>query len=138
MNIRTVFTLIRNDSVSMVIVGVLAVSLVLRLWGIDFGLPFLFHNDEGNEVLRALQLGSGSYDFERISKGGYFYILFIEFGFLFVFLNVLGVVNSASEFGAYFIQDPTIFYLTGRATTAVIGTVTIYIVYRMVSWPIRQ
>jgi len=131
MKVRTTIQSVRVDPVAMLMVGVLTVALVARMWGIDFGLPFLFHNDEGNEVLRALQLGSGSFDFERISKGGYFYVLFVEFGFLFVFLKILGVVNSASDFGAYFIQDPTAFYLLGRATTAAIGAFTVYVVYRI-------
>ncbi|MGY8796257.1 MAG: glycosyltransferase family 39 protein, partial [Woeseiales bacterium] len=131
MSIQTTIKSVRNDPVSMVIVVVLAISLILRLFGVDYGLPFLFHNDEGNEVLRALQLGTGSFDFERISKGGFFYVLFVEFGFLFVFLKLFGVVGSASDFGAYFIENPTAFYLLGRATTALIGTVTVYIVYRI-------
>ena len=131
MNIRTAIETAQRNPATTIILGILLVSVCLRLWGIWFGLPFLFHNDEGNEVLRALRLGSGSFDFERISKGGYFYVLFIEYGFLFVILKIVGVVESANDFGVYFIREPAAFYLIGRATTAVIGTFAVYIVYRI-------
>jgi 4-amino-4-deoxy-L-arabinose transferase-like glycosyltransferase len=109
----------------------LGAGLAFRLWGIWFGLPFLFHNDEGFEVIRALQLGAGEFDFGRIAKGGYFYLLFVEYGVLFAVLLMAGVVGSAGEFAEYFIADPAAFYLVGRATTAVIGTVTILLVFRI-------
>ena len=116
---------------SRLIAIILLVAFALRVWGIWFGLPYVFHNDEGNEVLRALQLGTGQFNFQRIDKGVYFYLLFIEYGVLFVILNILGIVNSASEFGEYFIRDPSAFYLIGRVTTVVIGTATVFLVYKI-------
>ena len=113
------------------LLAILAVALGLRIWGVWFGLPFLFHNDEGFEVVRALQLGAGEFDFSRIGKGGYFYLLFVEYGLLFIALFLAGVVGSANEFAELYLKDPSAFYLVGRATTAVIGTVTIYLVYRL-------
>ena len=113
------------------LLGLLLAALGLRLWGIWFGLPFVFHNDEGFEIVRALQLGTGEFDFTRVTKGGYFYLLFVEYGLLFLVLFLTGVVDSAAEFGEYYIKDPSAFYLIGRATTAVIGTATVYLVYRL-------
>lgn len=115
----------------LLLLGLLLASLGLRLWGIWFGLPFVFHNDEGFEIVRALQLGAGEFDFTRVAKGGYFYLLFVEYGVLFVVLFLTGVVSTATEFGEYYISDPSAFYLIGRATTAVIGTATVYLVYRL-------
>ena len=133
MKIGAGLTKLRQSPAGQVLLVVLLVGLVLRLWGINFGLPFLFHNDEGNEVIRALQLGTGSFDFERISKGGYFYLLFVEYGILFAAMLLFGIVSSPTDFGTLFIADPTSFYIVGRATTAIIGTVNIYLVYRLAS-----
>ncbi len=113
------------------IVGIICLALVLRIWGIWFGLPFIFHNDEDLEVVRALQLASGSFDFQRIYKGGYFYLLFFEYGALFVTLKIAGIVGSATDFAHYYFRDPSAFYLIGRATTAFIGAINVYLVYRM-------
>ncbi|MEX2123285.1 MAG: glycosyltransferase family 39 protein [Woeseia sp.] len=108
-----------------------AVALVLRLWGIWFGLPFSFKADEYHEVFRALELGSGSFNFERTGKGGYFYILFVEYGVVFVALKLAGIVDSAQDFARYFARDPSVFYLVGRATTAVVGTLNVFLAYRL-------
>lgn len=113
------------------IVGIVGLALGLRIWGIWFGLPFIFHNDEDLEVVRALQLGSGSFDFQRMYKGGYFYLLFVEYGILFVVLNITGVVSSTIDFAGYYFRDPSAFYLIGRATTASIGAINVYLIYRM-------
>ena len=51
---------------------VLVVALLIRLWGIGYGLPFSYVNDEYHEVMRALQLGAGSFNFDRIGKGGFY------------------------------------------------------------------
>ena len=116
---------------SIVLIVLLTIALGLRIWGIWFGLPYIFHDDEGLEVLRALRLGSGEFDFQRIGKGGYFYLLFIEYGFLFVVLKIFGIVSSPDDFALYFVRDPSAFFLIGRATTAVVGAVNVYIVYRI-------
>jgi 4-amino-4-deoxy-L-arabinose transferase-like glycosyltransferase len=113
------------------VVGIIGLALGLRVWGIWFGLPYIFHNDEDLEVVRALQLGSGSFDFQRIYKGGYFYLLFFEYGILFVVLKIIGVVDSAVEFAEYYFRDPSAFYLIGRGTTALIGTTNVYLMYRL-------
>lgn len=119
------------DRGSVLLLALLGAAFVLRVWGIWFGLPHVFHNDEGFEIVRALQLGAGEYDFGRIGKGGYFYLLFVEYSVLFAVLFLSGAVASAAEFGEYYIRDPSAFYLIGRATTAVIGTLTVYLVYRL-------
>jgi hypothetical protein len=110
---------------------ILTVSLILRLWGIWFGLPYLYHQDETHEVLRALELGAGGFDFHRVTKAGYFYLLFFEYGIYFIVMKLLGFVKSASDFALYFIKEPWSFYLIGRSTTAIIGTLNVYITYKI-------
>ena len=42
---------------SLVLFSILAGAIVLRIWGIWFGLPHIFHNDEGFEVVRKMNDG---------------------------------------------------------------------------------
>jgi 4-amino-4-deoxy-L-arabinose transferase-like glycosyltransferase len=104
-------------------------AAILRLWGIDYGLPFSYFNDEYHEVLRALQLGSGSFNLHRVGKGGFYYVLFVEYGLYFVWLKASGAVSSAADFARDFVRDPSAFYLMGRATAALCGTLTVLVVY---------
>ena len=78
----------------------LGIGLVLRLWGIDFGLPYegLTYEqltfEESKEVHRALKLGAGEYAWV-FGKGGLYYLLFIEYGLLFVVSWTLGWVSDS-------------------------------------------
>jgi 4-amino-4-deoxy-L-arabinose transferase-like glycosyltransferase len=104
---------------------VLGLACVFRLWGTWYGLPFSYYDDEYHEVMRALELGTGGFNFERTGKGGFYFLLFLEYGFFYVCLKVLGIVDSTREFAEYFVRDPTAFYLIGRVTAALIGTFTV-------------
>jgi hypothetical protein len=114
-------------------VGLLAIvlggALVVRLWGITFGLPHVYHPDEGFEVYRALRLGMGGFDMGRVAKGGYYLILFVEYGLYFVWLFLTRAVSSVHEFAEYFVRDPSGFWKIGRVTTALMGTATVGLVW---------
>ena len=112
--------------------AILLIALTLRLWGVDFGLPYRTHSHEYHEVHRALRLGMGEFDFTRTMKGGYFYFLFIEYGILFVAMFLTGQVASVKEFSFLYLTDPTIFWLIGRITTAVLGTATIFVTFLII------
>lgn len=109
----------------LIIIGAFA----LRIWGIDFGLPHIYHTDEWFEVKRALKLGAGVLDFERVSKGGYFYLLFVEYGIYYAILKIVGLVKSGDDFLFNLFRDPTNMWLIGRVTTAIIGTLNCWFVY---------
>jgi 4-amino-4-deoxy-L-arabinose transferase-like glycosyltransferase len=104
-------------------------ALILRLWYIGFELPNIYTGFEQHEVMRAVRLGMGNFDFERIGKGGYFYLLFVEYGVFFVVLKLMGIVQSAQDFAVYFLRDPSPFWIIGRVTTAVIGTISVALTY---------
>ena len=104
---------------------ILAVAFGLRLWGTNFGLPYVYKPDESFEVYRAVRLGMGGFDFERWAKGGYYFLLFAEYGVYFVLLFVTGAVSGVWDFAMQFVADPSPFWKIGRATTAVLGTATV-------------
>lgn len=108
----------------------LALALVLRLWGVRYGLPNIYQTDEGFEVKRALKLGAGVFDFERVGKGGYYYLLFVVFSAYYAVLRVIGAVGGSSEFLLSVFRDPTGLWLVGRSTTALIGTLNVWVIYR--------
>jgi 4-amino-4-deoxy-L-arabinose transferase-like glycosyltransferase len=131
---------IRSDrSVMYLLYIVLALALGLRLWGIGFGLPYDFTPDEVHEILRAFKLGAGEYTFHS-GKGGLYYFLFVEYGFLYVFWWITGHVSNPNEFALLYLQDPTVFYLAGRVTVAIMGTATCLVVFligqRLYDWRI--
>jgi len=60
---------VKQAPVTYLLIAVLGIAFWLRVWGIDFGLPYQFRHDEIHEVLRALKLGLGEYHW-GFGKGG--------------------------------------------------------------------
>lgn len=110
---------------------IIALALGLRLWGIGFGMPYDFTPDEIHEIVRALKLGAGEYDWDSFGKGGLYLILFVEYGALYAFWWLTGHVDGPTGFALQYLRDPTIFYLLGRTTVAVMGALTCLVVYHI-------
>lgn len=110
---------------------VIALAAFLRLWGISYGLPHVYWTDEYHEVMRAMELGSGGFNLERTGKGGFYLLLFLEYGLYFVALKLTGVIHSTREFAELFVKDPSAFYLIGRITAAAVGCATVGFVYAL-------
>lgn len=107
----------------------LLLALVLRIWGIRFGLPYLYHYDEHFYVNTALKLGAGVLNNPPYAATGLSNILFVEYAAYFVVGKLSGAFANATEFEAVFRSDPTVFYLLARLTTAFLGTATVLVVY---------
>ncbi|MEZ5065341.1 MAG: glycosyltransferase family 39 protein [bacterium] len=122
----------RNEWAGLILV--LLVAAILRFWATSFGLPYIYHPDEGFEVYRALRLAMGGFDFERVAKGGYYFLLCLEFGIYFVLRFVTGGVSGVNDFALQFAADPSALWSIGRRTTALLGTFTVFLVW----WQARR
>ncbi len=110
---------------------ILVLGFMIRLYGVQFGLPGLYHADETIVVNHALAYGTGDLNphFFRIPPL-ISYIIFFEFGIYYLLGTVFGFFSSIVDFQNLFLVDPTSFYLIGRITVGVIaGTVSVYFVY---------
>lgn len=90
-------------------------GFVLRLWGVSFGLPYLYHADEPIVVNHALAFGSGDFNphFFKIPPL-VSYLLFGCYGFYFLILKVFGFIANADQFFDLFLRDPSSYYLLAR------------------------
>jgi hypothetical protein len=104
-------------------------ALALRLWGIDFGLPYVYHYDEHFYVNTALKLGIGVVNNPPYAPTGLSNLLFVEYGCYYAGGKILGLFASPQEFETAYRTNPTIFYLLGRLTSAILGTMTVLAVY---------
>ena len=110
---------------------ILLLSLILNLFGIKFGLPHIVSFDEpfiANQAFGILKTGNFEPPFLTYPS---FYIYLQTLVFLLVFLYGAG----KGWWGAWpKIQEISRvhwppFYVAGRATTAILGTLTVYITY---------
>ncbi len=108
---------------------ILIVAFGLRLWGIRFGLPYIYHFDEHFYIATALKLGVGVIHNTPYAPTGFSNILFGEYTVYFLIGKATGLFSSTQAFEAAYRDNPVNFYLLGRATTAVLGSVTVLILY---------
>jgi hypothetical protein len=101
---------------------VLATALLLRLWGIEQGLPYIYNIDEaGHFVPKAVQMfthGLNPHYFVNPPALTYVlhWVLAIRFG------GGHGVVRE-------YALHPDAVYLTARVTVAVLGTIAVWLLY---------
>ena len=119
-----------------VLAAILLLALFIRLWAIDYGLPYegITYNqvtfEESQEVLRAFKLGAGEYAW-KFGKGGLYYILFIEYGVYYAVSLAFGSVENPRDFALQIVENRTPAYVIGRVTVALMGVLTCFVVYRM-------
>ncbi|MCK5451491.1 MAG: glycosyltransferase family 39 protein, partial [Candidatus Omnitrophica bacterium] len=113
--------------------GIIFLGIILRVWGISFGLPYQFHQDESIIVNHAMAYGTGDLNPHFFSIPPFTsYLVFIFYGVMFILGKFIGIWNSAYNFALHFFKDPTIFYLAGRFLIGVIpGVGCIYYTYRI-------
>ncbi len=99
-------------------------ALILRIWGNGFGLPYLYHVDEHYYINTALKLGAGVLHNPPYAPTGLSNLLLAEYGIYYLVGKLTGSFASLQEFESAFRRDPSMFYLLGRATSAVLGTAT--------------
>ena len=108
-------------------------AAVLRILGIWHEYPFSFYGDEQQMVKQALIYGSGNFNpYEtgmNASKPAFYtYLLFFEYGILFVVGKLAGWWADANAYVVEFLHRPGPWYIVGRSTTALFGVATVVLV----------
>lgn len=100
-------------------------AFVIRIWGIWNAES----TDEYNEVFEALRVCSGQLNYERWFKRFYLYILSAEYALLYIGGWLVGLYSSPLDFAAKVIRDMSPLFMIGRLTSAIMGTLTVYMTY---------
>jgi 4-amino-4-deoxy-L-arabinose transferase-like glycosyltransferase len=109
---------------------ILFFACLLRLFGIRFGLPYQYHPDEIKYVILALKVGAvgpnvGYFD----NPTGFVYLLFFEYGLLYVIGRLFSFFHSSLDLAILYYQNPSIFYLLGRITSLILSVGTVWLTY---------
>lgn len=114
-----------------ILVVILAAALILRIWGIGFGLPFVYHYDEHFYINTALNLGAGVMHNPPYAPVGLSNFLFGEYTIYYLLGWLSGAFATPQAFEAAFRADPTVVYTLARLTTALFGTLAVAAVFLM-------
>lgn len=116
------------------VAALLGIALLLRLWGIHYGLPWLFyHHDEPQVVLRALRFGTGDLNPHFFIWPGtlLLYLAFLAYAGLYSVGLLAGWWRGAAEFAAAYFQDPSAFYLLARLESVAFGVWGVWLALRL-------
>lgn len=104
------------------VVGLLVGAFLLRVWGVDHGMPYAYNADENAHFLpKAIGLfGHGWNPHYFVNPPAYTYLLHIVFAVWF------GGREGVSE---AFAADPTEVWVVARVTAAVVGTLAVWLLY---------
>ncbi len=114
------------------LVGICGVAAVLRVVGLQYGLPAVYNPDEVSIMARALTFAKGTLNPHNfLYPTFYFYVLFVCVA---VYLGVLwltGRVSSVAALQQRYFTDPIGIYTTGRALGAATGVATVFVLHRL-------
>ncbi len=108
----------------------LLVALVLRIWGIQCGLPYEYHGDEAFIIMHALKFGTGDLNphwfvYPTLEM----YILFMVYALYFIFGYLTGIFHGVKDLAIQYFTDPTWFFILARAISAFSAVLTVLFVY---------
>lgn len=119
------------------LVVILLLAALLRLYGIDFGNPHTYHPDEMKLIAQAGHLlQSHFFDKEAYFVFGVYPVFFsMVLAVLLAVYIVLAVATGHFESIQFariaYQNDPFIFFLVGRLFVALLGVVSVYVLYKL-------
>lgn len=113
--------------------SVLCLGALVRYWGITFGLPETFSRPDEEFIVNAsLKFFQGDFNPEFFRYPSlYMYLLYAVFKIYHLFQNMRGINLPIPDYQIVS-QDLSEYYLLDRAFSALLGTLTILVVYKLV------
>jgi 4-amino-4-deoxy-L-arabinose transferase-like glycosyltransferase len=127
-------TIQENKSLSLIILF----GFLVRIWGVWYGLPLFFVGDEHHLPGAALKMGAEKSllaNYSTLYEPPFLaYLYLVLYGITFPFLMLGKGIFSISELQGYLILNPTFPWLVARLSTVIMGTILIYLIYRITSF----
>ncbi|UCE01856.1 MAG: glycosyltransferase family 39 protein [Candidatus Latescibacterota bacterium] len=117
-----------------IVLGLVASTLALRLYGLDWGLPQVY--EEAYPFKKSWPMWGWGDDqpfdlnphfFNYPSF--YFYTQFVGQGLLFLILRAAGAIESVLDYRVLYALDKTSFYVMGRSITVLFATATVLVTF---------
>ncbi|MBI5375489.1 MAG: glycosyltransferase family 39 protein [Candidatus Schekmanbacteria bacterium] len=106
-------------------------GLLIRLWGIDFGLPLKYARpDEEGIVEAALYFFTGDFNPHfYYYPHAFIYLNYFVYLMIYCAGRIGGIYGNTFDFIQNYLLDPSIFFIVPRVLSAIAGTLTILAVY---------
>lgn len=115
------------------VILIITIAFAVRLIGLNYGLPFTYHDDEPVIVNYALAYGSGDFNPHVFKMSPFLsYVLFLLYGFVYLIGYLTRFFHGLNDFAYFYLNDPTLFYMIGRSVYGLMcGTISVFLAYIM-------
>lgn len=118
------------------LIAVLLLAFTVRAAGIGWGFPLTLNNDESAVVRSALGMRFGDlnphfFDWPSLYRYLNFFLFMTFIKFRVPFQLLFGVETMRRILPFWWDSDPLPFYFLARLMTAILGTATVYVIYRI-------
>lgn len=112
---------------------IVALAFFLRVAGIHFGLPSIYHQDEPIIVNHAMAIGTAGWNTHFFVVPPFtIYLLFFLYAGFFLVGHFAGLFHGKTDFAIWFLKDPSLFYLMGRFGLGVLfGTANVFLLGKL-------
>ena len=124
----------KNRSVAIGILMVLALAAVLRTWGIDFGLPYALdaRPDERQLIHTTVRFFEGNFHPRGFHYPSlFYYMLFVCYVGFAALARLTGAMASMYDMPFVFVSGSEGLHVTARLLSASFGVATVYVVWRV-------
>ncbi len=120
----------RLDATGITLVAIIVTALVLRVIGLQYGLPSVYNPDEVAIMARTLSFAKGTLNPHNfLYPTFYFYVLFVWVGIYLGYVWLTGGAASLAALQQLYFLDPTGIYTAGRLLGVVLGTLCVPAVF---------
>lgn len=113
-----------------VLIFIILIAFIVRAWGINFGLPYSLHFDEGLLNYTAFFAASHKLRPDQFAYPMFYpYLIIFLYGFYYLLGLLMGLWHSTREFFIAYLTDATPFLLLTRFSTVLISTATVGLLY---------
>ena len=115
------------------VLGILLLAAVARFWGLSFGLPYIdARPDETTITTIALGFFSGDFNPHFFNYPTfYMYCVYLLYYGAYLYGLLRGQYQSPTDFMLHYSVDPARFLLLDRGLSALLGTLTVFVVYKI-------
>ncbi len=115
---------------TLTLVAILLGAAVIRAWGLDWGLPFPYHPDEGSILFHSLGFGTGDLNPHWFRWPSLMmYVMFGSYGALYVVGKLAGLYSAPAGLVRHYVSDLSWFWYMGRVLSAAAGVATVWVTY---------
>lgn len=114
--------------VNKLLLGILLVGLILRLWGVTYGFPFIYSVDEPalQRSAYGIRFEANPHHFDWPHLHFYInYALYMGVSFFRTFIRWIGLKDFSTQTFPLLWRDPLIFYFSSRVLNALMGALTV-------------